>query len=258
MIASGLVTHGRSRGVSFNENSSIPELMSFSRFSRLFFLAVISLFCPGFALKMPGPSSTLFLHGKSNDGPSFRTKMAPFLDELSAVSPSWNGHFVTSPFRGEWWSLPPGIRSGQASEYPGFEESQNLVLKEIEERSPTTLLGQSQGAILLFAMIANGVLTTFEGDVILNGIQYPKPFEELIEGLASKGSKMFKGRVLLVVGDSDEISPPEGASRCAEKLKILCEDVQLCRHKGGHSVPIHDEGAKERMLQYCLNLNNNE
>ena len=63
------------------------------------------------------------------------------------------------------------MRSGNADKYEGYEESESKTLSAIEESSATVLIGQSQGAILLLCMIANGVLKDFEGSIIMNGIQ---------------------------------------------------------------------------------------
>lgn len=173
--------------------------------------------------------------------------------EVWLITNSGNIDSLTSPFRGEWWELPPGVRSGDADLYKGYEESESSVLAAIATHKPNALLGQSQGAILLFSMLIRGVLKDYQGSIILNGIQYPKPFDVLIDELVAKGDKMFTGgRVLLVVGSNDNISPPAGAMRCLSVLKVLCDEVEVCEHEGGHSVPIHDENASRIMLQYCL------
>jgi len=47
-------------------------------------LSILISLCKSFDGIMP--SSVLFLHGKSNDGPSFRTKMKTFRDQFEGGS----------------------------------------------------------------------------------------------------------------------------------------------------------------------------
>ena len=191
----------------------------------------------------------IFLHGKGNTGLSFQTKMKPFVDDLSTSSTCT---FLTSPTPGEWWKLKEGERSGQALSYPGYKDSESLVLEAIRSSNPRALLGQSQGAILLFSMIARGVLRNFKGNIVLNGIQFPKPFACIITEAEKNCEIMFTGKLLLLIGTNDEISPPAGAMKCYESLSKLCQSVEICEHDGGHSVPIFDDAASLKIKKHVL------
>ena len=83
--------------------------------------------------------------------------------------------------------------------------------------------------------------------------RYPKPFEQLLEDCGESQMSRAK-KIILIVGNSDDMSPPEGAMRCYEKMKQICggeEKIELVTHEGGHSVPIHDKKVCEIMLKHC-------
>jgi hypothetical protein len=67
----------------------------------------------------------LALHGKGENGDAFRARLAKLVDMTPQVS--WE--FITAPHsigeEGEfaWWTLPPRVRSFEATEYTGIQET---------------------------------------------------------------------------------------------------------------------------------------
>ena len=67
----------------------------------------------------------LALHGKGENGDAFRKR----LEKLVDLTPQVSWEFLTAPHLigddGEfaWWTLPPKIRSFEATEYNGIEET---------------------------------------------------------------------------------------------------------------------------------------
>ncbi|GMI29562.1 hypothetical protein TeGR_g5718 [Tetraparma gracilis] len=197
----------------------------------------------------------LFLHGKSTSGPNFAERLRPFTDTLPPGTPL---SFPTSPRGLEWWTLPPGVRSATAEEYPGYDSSEAFVLAQLAERPHSAVLGQSQGAILLLAMLARGKLPGGAGapNLVLNGVQYPGPFAELLESLNQDPppeQERYPGRVLLLVGENDGIAPPAGAGRCAAVLGKLVRggNFEVCGHPGDHGVPVEGEAADAMRRVMC-------
>jgi len=208
-------------------------------------LLLLSLFL---LMSMSSSLSLLALHGKDTTGPQFLNRLQPF----TATIPKLSLAFPTSPHGPQWWILPDGVRSRTALEYPGYEESRLAVLQHIKDTKPTSLLGQSQGAIMLFSLLIHGDLKDYTGTIILNGIQNPKPFESLIASLTASPTTLSRSKILLLVGSNDSIAPPAGAYECRDILHIVCgkENVTVLDHTGGHSVPIEDEEAARVMRDF--------
>jgi hypothetical protein len=100
----------------------------------------------------------LALHGKGGDGASFERYMQPLID---ATSHDWDWEFPTGPHDDgsgaggrAWWKLPPGVRTFEAAELEGIEES----LAMVEQAWPFDgVMGFSQGAMLAAVVCGRGL-----------------------------------------------------------------------------------------------------
>jgi predicted esterase len=232
----------------------------------------------------------LCLHGKGNNGQSFKEVLQPFEESLlqhSSSSPSssssqlsFNFEYITAPFPMDesdnknmdmqWWTLPPGVRSFNAKEYQGFEESANKVNDELTKKEYDFILGHSQGAILLSAlMTSDSWMSNNKGaklGYILNGCAWPNPFtDEMtnfkyqsssveVEGSErSQQQQQQQPKLLFVIGEKDKINPPEGAIRVRDALsKGGMTDIDTCYHPGGHAVPVRNVDALNEMTKWVL------
>ena len=157
---------------------------------------------------------------------------------------SWdlsNTQGVDAPFVKEngfaWWIMPPFVRSFNATEYPGYTESSHLVQQKIKAISPELIIGHSQGAILLAAMLAeNSIPEPHSRLFILHGAAWPNPFTSQMNSLTF-AKEMGRPKILLVSGTKDEINPISNAERLAKTFTNAGAEVTLLTHPGGHSVP---------------------
>ena len=80
----------------------------------------------------------LVLHGKGASGAVYRNRLEPLLEEVYSNLGKSNVDFVfldaphvieegNDAGMFEWWRLPPGIRSFNAKEYKGIEDSLRLI-----------------------------------------------------------------------------------------------------------------------------------
>lgn len=240
----------------------------------------------------------LCLHGKGNNEFTFQQTLEPFQQSLNnskealAQQLSFHFNYITAPFPMEmedqnksekideeekakpmqWWTLPPGVRSFNAKEYQGFQISQEKVMNELRSKKYDFVLGHSQGAILLAALMA----TTEELDnrndgvgYILNGAAWPNPYTHQMENyryskLTNDNDNKSQYReqdwelephVLFIIGEKDKINPPEGAIRTREAfIKGGMNNVQSLVHPGGHSVPVKNEDALAQMTKWVLDI----
>ena len=87
------------------------------------------------------------LHGKGGNAAGFELYMQPL---VAATAETWEWDFVEGPHStgGDgraWWNLPPGVRTFEATELEGIEESLALL----DARAPFDgVMGFSQGAML--------------------------------------------------------------------------------------------------------------
>ncbi len=151
----------------------------------------------------------LCLHGKGSSGEQFQKTLKPFEEALfeNSNSVDGDGHggygytfnfkYLDAPFPMEsddgdgdnknaatntnktyqWWTLPPGVRSFNAVEYTGYEDSAEKVYNELllggtgagagtgAVKGYDFIFGHSQGAILLSSMITS---RTWREKVIAN------------------------------------------------------------------------------------------
>ena len=137
--------------------------------------------------------NVLCLHGKGNNAQSFQQILKPLeekislqllqVDEQFRASDVVNFDYITAPFPMEvgdkdnnaststtttattisstasnvgfqWWTLPPGVRSFNAKEYQGFEQSAEKIYQQLQQKDYDFIIGHSQGAILLSALLA--------------------------------------------------------------------------------------------------------
>ena len=147
-----------------------------------------------------------------------------------------------------WWFLPPGVRSSTAVTYEGFDDSCHLVMDALEKQSSSSsspfdlIVGHSQGAILLTALLALGKLEGRSRPMvgyILNGVAWPNPYTKQLESLKIATTTTTAGppRVLVIVGERDAMNPPEQGQRVAQALQQAGYSVTTLYHPGGHAVP---------------------
>ena len=140
-----------------------------------------------------------------------------------------------------WWTMPPNVRSYNASAYEGFETSAKLVTEVLQQEPFDIILGHSQGAILLTALLALGRIDEHnlnkKSSILLNGVAWPNPYTVQLEKLKSPLKEVGRRQVLFLVGANDIINPPDQAIRVQESLRAVC-DVCVINHFGGHSVPV--------------------
>lgn len=243
--------------------------------------------------KEDGIVRILCLHGKGNNGAAFQSILEPLEKDLNvklALLPDTRKvefTYLTAPFTMEgegdtnmqWWTLPPGVRSFEAMEYGGFEQSSELVEKALLEKDYNFVLGHSQGAILLSALISCDEWTdrVFSFDrkktetareqpmgYIFNGNAWPNPYTEQVESFtykdvyASSGRTRRAPKALFVIGERDKVNPPEGAERVREAFMNGGIEVESCYHDGGHAVPVNDAAAAGKIVDWIADLVNSE
>jgi predicted esterase len=245
--------------------------------------------------KEDGIVRILCLHGKGNNGASFQSILEPLENDLNiklALLPEKRKvefTYLTAPFTMEdeggtgttmqGWTLPPGVRSFEAMEYGGFEESSKLVENALFEKDYKFVLGHSQGAILLSALISCDDWTNriFSFDrtkteiareqpmgYVFNGNAWPNPYTEQVEAFTCKNVFASSGRTrrapkaLFVIGKRDNVNPPEGAERVREAFINGGIEVESCYHDGGHAVPVNDAAAADKIVDWIVDLVNSE
>ncbi len=180
----------------------------------------------------------LVLHGKGGSGASMKLRFQGIENAL----PEFDFTYATAPHPldgggYQWWTLPPGVRSYQATEYGGVDAALDVV----RSSKADVVWGHSQGAILLGFAAAIGAIDWLGGaKLILNGASWPKPYEaELARGC--------RGDTLHVLGETDDINPPDQARR----LAACFENARVFVHPGGHYVPT-DAAAIECYRDFLL------
>lgn len=198
----------------------------------------------------------LALHGSEGTGPSFVERLEPLRQRTLKDNVDLELVSVTAPFsKGDgyaWWTMPPGVRSFTAKEFVGFEQSASLVVDTMEKKGPfEVVLGHSQGAILLSALLASGRISDHPSrGYVLNGVAVPNPYVNELERMRFEGEN--KPSVLFVLGENDVINPKTTGDKvkaCMEKAGL---DVSTCYHPGGHSVPVDDEAALETIAKWII------
>lgn len=156
---------------------------------------------------------------------------------------------IQAPFVKEdgfsWWTMAPGVRSFNAKEYTGFEESATKVLNVWKNGGFDIVLGHSQGAVLIGALLALKRSPYHPpGGYIMNGVSFPNPYSEKLESLNEDADGNVSPRILFLLGKRDQIAPnPTG-----EKLRDLLEkggyNTSSCYHDRGHGFPEESIGDK--------------
>mmetsp|Transcript_17105 Transcript_17105/g.24995 ORF Transcript_17105/g.24995 Transcript_17105/m.24995 type:complete len:287 (-) Transcript_17105:218-1078(-) len=195
----------------------------------------------------------LGLHGKGGSGPSFNQVLSSFSKELQIEC-----ECPTAPFPGgKWWDqVPNGSRSYNAEAYEGYEASASMV-RELLDRGHSgeaydIAFGHSQGAILLASMMANGDFgNRTPKALILNGVAWPNPYADAIQNLRAPDlGPETPIRALFIVGQNDDINPPEGAIRVRDCFQTAGVQVTTIEHPGGHSVPTQNIEAMNAIAQW--------
>jgi predicted esterase len=204
----------------------------------------------------------LALHGSEGNGPEFVQRLEPLVQSLSKQNVDLQLTAITAPFEKgigfAWWSMPPGMRSFTAKEFQGFETSASLVLDAMEEQGPFhAVLGHSQGAILISALLALGRISTHPPmGYILNGVAVPNPYRKELESLRIK--ETVAPRVLFILGENDKINPIEIGDDVKASMIQAGLATSTCYHPGGHSVPVNDEKALQQISKWVIDGNTNE
>ncbi len=216
----------------------------------------------------------LCLHGKGGNGEEFLERLHPLRrvvdDHLmdnkhSNITIKWDA--LTAPYQmGDndddayaWWTMKPGERSYNAQEYIGFDESASKVLKSVFPNSDQSsccnydlILGHSQGAILLSALLATNIdLQRSTCSYVLNGAAYPNPYKNALTSLPQQQSQhdnMQDVPMLFVMGRNDNINPIESAMQVHDAYKHAGLDVSIIYHDGGHSIPAGTDGDSKHAL----------
>lgn len=202
----------------------------------------------------------LALHGSEGTGPDFIERLEPLRGALNRDNLNVQITALTAPFsKGAgfaWWTIPPGVRSFTATEYEGFETSVALTLDTLQQQGPFDLiLGHSQGAILLSALLALKRIPSHpKMGYILNGVAVPNPFKSELEQLQilPGGENDIVPRVLFIVGENDRINPKttaETVKTCMERAGL---QVSACYHPRGHSVPVEDANVLRVLADWVL------
>ncbi len=167
--------------------------------------------------------------------------------------------FPLGPNNGHcWWTMPPGVRSFNAEEYTGFEESASRVMDVWGcQLSPCSgpfdfVLGHSQGAVLAAALLALERVPYHPPlGYILNGVSFPNPYRKEIANLkfdATNGStqKNIPPRVLFLLGKADRIVPNSSGEELADGLANAGFTISSIYHDGGHGFPydLNDEAIQ--------------
>lgn len=203
------------------------------------------------------------LHGKGGNAAGFELYMQPL---VAATAETWEWDFVEGPHStgGDgraWWNLPPGVRTFEATELEGIEESLALL----DARAPFDgVMGFSQGAMLAAVACGRGLKGGNRPSVaIIVGAAFPTARGEdvrklmRVETAAAEADGEMRNaiperfaevvppveplvRSLHVVGKQDTMNPPAQAMRVAEAF--FC--AELLEHPGGHIVPMDERAMR--------------
>ena len=219
--------------------------------------------------------NVLCLHGKGNNGETFQNILSPLEKKLhsqgTAMNLKFHFDYLDAPFvmtndpsekKKEWWRLPPGVRSFHAKEYQGFDISKSLVWNAVQNKKYDLVLGHSQGAILLSALITSNDWKTDIKGYIFNGAAWPNPFEDQMNEFQKRENDMTsflnQSKFLFIIGDADTINPPESAMQVRKVFETiksgLSHNVDTIHHSGGHAVPVKDEIALQSITDWIFGV----
>jgi predicted esterase len=202
----------------------------------------------------------LALHGSEGNEIQFAETLSTFRESLlQNSSTDWQLTALTAPIsKGKgfsWWSMPPFMRSFNATVYHGFSISEALVVNAMEQVQPNLVVAHSQGAILTLALIALGKITQHPSlGYILNGVAWPNPYTMDLEGLqvslSPSSVSSLRPRVLLLVGDRDGVNPPEQGRRVGLALETAGFAVTTLTHNGTHAFPTSNPSVLNSMTEW--------
>jgi predicted esterase len=189
----------------------------------------------------------LALHGSEGDAEEFPHRLSALNEALgNEVNVKLDITAIQAPFpKGSgysWWTMPPGVRSFNAIEYEGFEESVTKVLDvwKSAQDEYDVVLGHSQGAILIASLLVlKRVPYHPKRGYIFNGVAFPNPFTANIESLTVEGEEKTNHipSILFIIGRQDKITPSSSGEQLRESLAMAGFQVYSCYHNGGHGIP---------------------
>lgn len=202
----------------------------------------------------PAKLKVLVLHGSGGSAEEFPGRLVALNKALAFQSSDGDKIeleiiAIQAPFVKEsgfsWWTMPPGVRSFNAKEYTGFEDSAAKVLDVWENEKFDLVLGHSQGAILVGALLAlNRTPYHPPRGYIMNGVSFPNPYAEQLESLDLGDDGNGAPKILFLLGKRDQIAPNPTGEELRDLLKKGGFDVTSCYHDGGHGFPEEDVGDK--------------
>ena len=185
----------------------------------------------------------LALHGSEGNGEEFVKRLDALKSDLASKSIDLEITTVDGPFpKGQgfcWWNMPAGVRSYNAEEYEGFDTSVSKVRSAWESQSFDIVLGHSQGAILIAALIAIGEHPYHPSKgYVLNGAAYPNPYMPQLKALKVRCDEAKPPpRVLCIIGQNDQVTSPSIQIELRNHLERADLTVSTIKHPGGHSFP---------------------
>lgn len=197
----------------------------------------------------------LALHGSEGTGLEFSVRLYPLREELLRNNIDMQITAISAPFnKGHgyaWWTMEQGVRSFNAEEYIGFEESASIVLRAISLASPDLVVGHSQGAILVAALLAQSLIPQHPSKgYILNGVAWPNPYGQQLFDLKLDKS-INPPRLLFVMGEDDTINPLTSAKQVRDRFDHSGYRVTTHTHSSGHAVPCDEESIRT-MAEWVL------
>mmetsp|Transcript_14869 Transcript_14869/g.41799 ORF Transcript_14869/g.41799 Transcript_14869/m.41799 type:complete len:239 (-) Transcript_14869:112-828(-) len=213
--------------------------------------AVVLCRSSGEATPSPPARRIVALHGKGDDGERMREGLQPLIDSTSPGGWEWICPTAPHKIRGgyAWWLTEPGVRSFEATEWPGMEHSISMI----EDLYPfDALLGYSQGAMLSAVLLARAQRGQGPAKVpaVIGGAAWPLPYEDLLNHLPQSGMPP----TLHTIGSQDDVNPPIMALRVAD---CFGEMAHVLNHNGGHWIPMNDPHLEE-IRNFILNIHKSE
>lgn len=186
----------------------------------------------------------LALHGKGSSGEDFVSRLGNYHDvileehNMKFDIVTVDGPIPLSEGGFAWWSMPPFVRSYNATEYEGFEQSSELVLKAIKDHGPFDIIyGHSQGAILTTTLLAlHRIPVHPKRGYVLNGCAWPNPYAEQMHSLSFQEGD--NPNFLLVTGLKDNINAPDTQEQVKASLLTAGAQISQTFHPAGHNIPM--------------------
>jgi predicted esterase len=200
---------------------------------------------------MEGSSSSpeiirvLALHGSEGNAQEFPNRLKALNDVLAGKNMQLEITAVQGPFeKGPgycWWTMPPSVRSFNAKEYVGFEESATIVLDAWNNDDFDLVFGHSQGAILVAALLALKRAPYHpKRGYIMNGVSFPNPYSDNFVALKVEDST-HPPNILFILGRKDTTTPNSSGEQLRDGFAKAGFQVASCYHDGGHGIPQQDD-----------------